>query len=873
MNSSPFVVTPVMPRKFISRKSSSSKALVSVDDKENIKSVSAQAESTIVSSQQKAHEEPWIVVGNLAKPLSNLALCNSTSVTTPAKKNQQVLTFTVPVIKNKFAKPLIVKPAVCKPVEAPESIITTSTSLANEKRRNRRTRKRAEKNSKPSSTSSSDPYALSPLSLFPEPALADPVSSCPDEASSYSPKPLSEISNPALVSSLAVVPNAKPSTERIKPSPSTSCLFRLPYHVTTAHLIGFLQPEDIARFGQVSQECKRMSEEGYLWRAVFRGRFPLSELTPLALREWRLAYMLTLNQMVDTLRCSVTKQTFFEDVLGIPITYTTNPKTHRIDYISSSLDLISLTAFTKNKMRKDVWGNEFSLLLPLYFTQNHFERGMPHLKKTLLHLSSSKSSCFLPSMALEVLPKLINTFVVLLVDEGLSSGQKAFQGFVWVHRVFLALAHEYPQIKVEAADKVRAFLAKESNRSKAACPSLGDFVPLLLVIDESEASWALIRSVLIREIFDRNVLWLCKAHPQLEITHNTSGEVEGAEKEEERIKLSFEGSRVSLKLLMFQSYFLSSFARGNTEDRANYYDRFFGQLEPELDDDEKGDAPAVNAHAVSSTNFAIASLTGKTVGKANASKPPPIRLSLCSFKRAINRILNTTTWPGFFALVGLPLLSKQGLAQVLREAVANSRRKKYHTAGMDFSRVQASGSSAILKKGESYKSNQGLRHVRFEDNWNFNVREYLDATVLCYDAGNKELGMVDFAHNSAFHGALQHSGDIMTENTGQHTINIDLHNLPKEVHTLVFVLSAFVNTLSDVINPRVIFSETGGATLCSYDLNIADKTPTKTAVVMCTLSRMPQGWHVLAVGEACPGRASAYEPIRAHVIKHVLRSR
>jgi len=51
---------------------------------------------------------------------------------------------------------------------------------------------------------------------------------------------------------------------------------------------------------------------------------------------------------IQRLRCSYTKQTFFEDVLGCRIDFTVNPQTQRVDYIKMSQEILSMTAFDEN---------------------------------------------------------------------------------------------------------------------------------------------------------------------------------------------------------------------------------------------------------------------------------------------------------------------------------------------------------------------------------------------------------------------------------------------------------------------------------------------------------------------------------------------
>ena len=181
-----------------------------------------------------------------------------------------------------------------------------------------------------------------------------------------------------------------------------------------------------------------------------------------------------------------------------------------VDYINLSQDLLSETVFSKSKVRADAFGNKFELFLPLYFSKEHFQRALPFIRKTIFRLCSppakGHSRQFEPLMVLDVLPKIVNTFAVLLADEGISASRKSFDGLLRMHRLFLALAQEYPTIKKEALTRLQNFVANEKYRIKTACPSLGSVLPLLMVVDEQDFNWRRLGPHFVGETLDRGVL-------------------------------------------------------------------------------------------------------------------------------------------------------------------------------------------------------------------------------------------------------------------------------------------------------------------------------------------------------------------------------
>lgn len=86
---------------------------------------------------------------------------------------------------------------------------------------------------------------------------------------------------------------------------------------------------------------------------------------------------------MEDLQCFFTKAPFTEQILGVPLRFTTNPKTKVIDYIEAGLDLVSQEAVRHLGVTKTLAGDAIQGFLPLYLTHAHFE-----LVKVRCHLSS-----------------------------------------------------------------------------------------------------------------------------------------------------------------------------------------------------------------------------------------------------------------------------------------------------------------------------------------------------------------------------------------------------------------------------------------------------------------------------------------------------
>jgi len=329
-------------------------------------------------------------------------------------------------------------------------------------------------------------------------------------------------------------------------------------------------------------------------------------------------------------------------------------------------------------------------------------------------------------------------------------------------------------------------------------------------------------------MMDRAVLWSCRDHPQLVNPK--------AMAQDDALQKGWESRRVSHRLLMFSVGFLSRLSKLTTAQ----LDDFHGQPTPWL---------------------------------------------RASMRQHIKRVLAADSWPDFFSTINVPLPNKAYMYDWLAHAVKNSERKGYHKRGMDFSRVQRSGVSTILRKGESVTASPTMKSIRLEQVWRYSRGTiFLDASALTYTFEGKPLAYVDYAHRQSATGlvrggvhstvtdgaarvALRHSGDCMAHDRkeGTHTIDIDLRALSDKVGAIYLTLSAFTTTLREIIRPEIRCydpDDRSGEPLARYELD-GKPTGQHTAVVMARIWRAAPGkpWKVTALGELGAGRAGNYGPI------------
>uniref|UniRef100_A0A6B2KYC8 F-box domain-containing protein n=1 Tax=Arcella intermedia TaxID=1963864 RepID=A0A6B2KYC8_9EUKA len=589
----------------------------------------------------------------------------------------------------------------------------------------------------------------------------------------------------------------------------------MPYEVWIS-IFHLLPLSDIIACSIISKDFKRMAEDGYLWETLFSKNYPNSFLSAQNISDWKFVFQMELSGIMDFYRCFHTKSDFNEDVLGIPLEVSMNPVTEKIQYIYSSMDIISSEAFFKDKVRKTVWKEDFTHFLPLYITKDHFGKAIKILEKTLVQLSPHwKTTKFHPAMAMEVIPKLMNTMVVLVCDKGVPVSDKVITGYCALHRLLIACIHHYPILQKAIDEKVNNFLSSETERHKKQCENLGDFWPLLSL---SSIHWKKLVPLILRETFDRNVLWVCKEHAQLADVGNTVPN-------NERLQKTFAAARVSLKLAMFHVYFLKSFrSKPSLVHIAQDYDQYYGL---------------------------------------------PSHKQRVDFQENIKKILQVNQWPQFYSSCGLPFPGVNELADLLKDCVKSSLKKKYHNLNTDFSKIHQSGVSKILLKGESYTCNTSLKEIHLEEVWTWpDTVQFLDASCLVYSFDNKWIATVDWCRRE-YLTAIRHSGDKLNydKKQGTHTIDINLALLPSNVKSLYITISAYSSTLASILSPGIYFiDKETKQELCTY-LFEGKQFGENTAIIMAKLSRdTPTGnWKVLAIGQIGMGRASQYDPIQKSI--------
>lgn len=622
---------------------------------------------------------------------------------------------------------------------------------------------------------------------------------------------------------------------------------------------------DVRNITLTCKHLNRVVEDGLLWRQLFSKHYPASQFTAANISgkfispiqtaictfffgrtiltgtlDWKYLFQMEVGRIFETLKCFHTKASFDEGVLGLPLQITMNPRLGAVDYIFPDMDFLSADAFfnvcrfsvqvspSQDKIRKTVWNESFTHWIPLYINQAHFDSSLSFLQRSVVKLCPDwETRNFSPYMICDVIPKIMNTMVVLLSDKGIHASEKALSVFCSLHRLFIALVKEYPELQEYIDYKVKQFCTDEEKRHKKEMPNLGHFLPLLCV---SSIPWRKVIPIVLSEMLDRNFIWVAKKYPNLANGLNNKNK----KADMDRIAKTFEASTVSLRLFMFHVQFLRRFRRVSSLDAIAFdYDRYYGF---------------------------------------------PSYKDLTGFQKTVGQILSVSGWCSFYKVCELKHPSAADMTKLLINAVKNSRKKNYHNDRTDFSRIHASGVSKILLKGESYTCNTNLNTVKLEEIWQFpdGKTKYLDASCLVYKFGSSACAEhVDYSRTRDTSGAIVHSGDVMdrTKNQGKHVITVSLKKLPRDVRALYFTITAFHTTLTDILHPEILFLDPeSDQQLCSYQFGDNKNTGSNTAVIMAKMERKSETaqWEVKAIGHIGMGMAGNYSPIHEDINKSKL---
>lgn len=249
-----------------------------------------------------------------------------------------------------------------------------------------------------------------------------------------------------------------------------------------------------------------------------------------------------LNLLEKEFVCYHTKTPLAEASLGIGVSLSRLPRTGEIRNVNPTLDLLALKAFTKHKVRTSIANERFTHWLPLYFgekkpyevkkqvydpeTQKYktevrtidpYERFVHLLKHAICYMTKgSTRKDFQPSMVLEIMPKLIITHMVDIVNESKHCSIIAIRRLINFYRIFTMLIEMCPSVRDQINQQLELFITEPAKRVKDFTPSLGDLLSFIVVSDKYKMADLL--NAYLEEQLDRQAFWIIRQIPELDHT-------------------------------------------------------------------------------------------------------------------------------------------------------------------------------------------------------------------------------------------------------------------------------------------------------------------------------------------------------------------
>ncbi|KAM7221808.1 hypothetical protein V8F06_002801 [Rhypophila decipiens] len=273
-------------------------------------------------------------------------------------------------------------------------------------------------------------------------------------------------------------------------------------------------------------------------------------------RSWsRMSQLVTNSNVIRKreLRCFLLKESFLDQKLGIGIHLGGNG---RYREVQSEFDLLSQQAYKSHCIRRSVQGLHFEHWLPLPISHGHWRRVKADAYSTLALLSKETrigdNALVIFAFMNNIIAKLNSDLEIRGSSKStlLHASDKAIESYFHLFHLLLCLATGPGGEKIVsyANSLIKTFMA--GNTDKAFVPNLGNLLVALLISD-IEPNEPLMRAI-VKEAITRNVVWVLdtRGAGMAELAYLETDRVS-----KYRLKKTYQGSRVSYRILMFSELF------------------------------------------------------------------------------------------------------------------------------------------------------------------------------------------------------------------------------------------------------------------------------------------------------------------------------
>uniref|UniRef100_A0A914PAR0 UBC core domain-containing protein n=1 Tax=Panagrolaimus davidi TaxID=227884 RepID=A0A914PAR0_9BILA len=162
-------------------------------------------------------------------------------------------------------------------------------------------------------------------------------------------------------------------------------------------------------------------------------------------------------------------------------------------------------------------GNRYTHIVPIYLSQQHYERSEIHLK-TLISviccgIDGSKKSDFHPSMFVKVYPALMNKQIVSLLKCQAYDSEMLLTAIANLLRTYRYVCSRYPEVQQINDKHVLEFCKEEKYRTKEWTNDLGELLFKMAAMDQIKNPQCTfenmeIKKLFLEESFARKIFWV-----------------------------------------------------------------------------------------------------------------------------------------------------------------------------------------------------------------------------------------------------------------------------------------------------------------------------------------------------------------------------
>ncbi|KAM7184603.1 SUMO-conjugating enzyme ubc9 [Rhypophila sp. PSN 637] len=388
-------------------------------------------------------------------------------------------------------------------------------------------------------------------------------------------------------------------------------------------------------------------------------------------RSWsRMSQLVTNSNVIRKreLRCFLLKESFLGQKLGIGIHIGGNG---RYREVQSEFDLLSQQAYKSHCIRRSVQGLHFEHWLPLPISHGHWRRVNADTYSALALLSKvtriGDNALVIFAFMNNIIAKLNSDLEIRGSSKStlLHASDKAIESYFHLFHLLLCLATgpDGEKIVSYANSLIKTFMA--GNTDKAFVPNLGNLLVALLISD-IEPNEPLMRAI-VKEAITRNVVWVLdtRGAGMAELAYLETDQVSRY-----RLKKTYQGSRVSYRILMFSELFRRT-ARPSPPKASN--------TPPPPKAESAPAHPTTTSESSASSSSppkrkSLVELRDELFARHGA---PPLGAA-AKLAAEVRRLQEIDDFPSFLKEMGVSWPGRATFTAVLRESVRDSAEKGYH---------------------------------------------------------------------------------------------------------------------------------------------------------------------------------------------------